>query len=64
MLADEPTAALDSSSGAAVMDLISTLCHEHGHTALIVTHDARITHYADQLVEIEDGRIRSMKEAA
>jgi putative ABC transport system ATP-binding protein len=64
LLADEPTAALDSSSGAAVMDLISTLCHEHGHTALIVTHDARITHYADQLVEIEDGRIRSMKEAA
>jgi putative ABC transport system ATP-binding protein len=57
ILADEPTAALDSISGRSVMDLLKTLAREHGRAVAIVTHDSRMLGYADRLVKMEDGRI-------
>lgn len=59
VLADEPTAALDSHSGRAVMDLLQRLAHEHGRAVAIVTHDSRMLGYADRTVRMEDGRIVS-----
>lgn len=57
VLADEPTAALDSKSGRDVVELMQRLAREQGCTILIVTHDNRILDVADRLVELEDGRI-------
>ncbi len=57
ILADEPTAALDSESGVVVMDLLQELAHEKDRAVIAVTHDNRILHYADRTVHIEDGRI-------
>lgn len=57
VLADEPTAALDSKTGRDVVDLMQELAREQGCTILIVTHDNRILDVADRLVELEDGRI-------
>jgi putative ABC transport system ATP-binding protein len=59
LLADEPTAALDSSNGRAVVKLLVQLAHEQGRAVVIVTHDARVSELADRLVRIEDGRIQS-----
>ncbi len=57
VLADEPTAALDSKSGRDVVELMQKLAREQGCTILLVTHDNRILDVADRLVELEDGRI-------
>lgn len=57
ILADEPTAALDSTSGKIVMDLLLELAHERDRAVVVVTHDNRIFDYADRIVHIEDGRI-------
>ena len=57
VLFDEPTSALDSSLGDQVVHLIRTEMKSRGTAAIIVTHDDRITHYADRTVHIEDGRI-------
>lgn len=57
ILADEPTAALDSTSGKLIMDLLQELAHERNRAVVVVTHDNRIFDYADRIVHIEDGRI-------
>ena len=57
VLFDEPTSALDSSLGDQVVRLIRDEMKARGTAAIIVTHDDRITHYADRTVNIEDGRI-------
>jgi putative ABC transport system ATP-binding protein len=57
VLADEPTAALDSKSGRNVVELMQQLAKEQGCTILIVTHDNRILDVADRIIELEDGRI-------
>jgi putative ABC transport system ATP-binding protein len=57
VLADEPTASLDAESGLAVTELLKELAREAGHTVVVVTHDNRIFHLADRIVNIEDGRI-------
>jgi putative ABC transport system ATP-binding protein len=54
---DEPTSALDSQLGDQVVRLIREEMKSRGTAAIIVTHDDRITHYADRTVHIEDGRI-------
>ena len=59
ILADEPTAALDATSGRIVVDMLKELATEHGSTVLIVTHDARILDRADRIVTMEDGEIVS-----
>jgi putative ABC transport system ATP-binding protein len=57
VLADEPTAALDSKSGRDVVELMQKLAKEQGCTILIVTHDNRILDVADRIVELEDGHL-------
>jgi len=57
ILADEPTAALDSHSGLTVMKMLRTLAHEQGRAVVIVTHDNRTLGFADRIVHIEDGKI-------
>lgn len=57
ILADEPTAALDGTTGRAILDLLRELAHEKGRAVVIVTHDSRALAYADRIVTIEDGRI-------
>jgi len=57
ILADEPTAALDSLSGRTVLDLLRSLAHERGRAVVVVTHDNRALSYADRIVHLEDGRI-------
>lgn len=57
LLADEPTAALDSRSGRAVVELLRSLAREQGCAVLMVTHDPRILDVADRLVRMEDGRL-------
>jgi ABC-type lipoprotein export system ATPase subunit len=56
VLADEPTAALDSSTGREVMAILSSYAHS-GHAVVVVTHDLRLRDLADRVVELEDGRI-------
>jgi len=55
ILADEPTGNLDTSSGAAVMQLLSDL-HNTGRTVLVVTHDPRMTRFATHKIFLLDGR--------
>jgi putative ABC transport system ATP-binding protein len=57
LLADEPTAALDTENGAAVMDLLASLARKGDRAVLAVTHDPRTIRYADRVIEILDGRI-------
>ncbi|MBE9191265.1 DevA family ABC transporter ATP-binding protein [Gloeocapsopsis crepidinum LEGE 06123] len=58
VLADEPTAALDSKSGRDVVNLMQTLAKEQGCTILLVTHDNRILDVADRIVHMEDGVLK------
>ena len=62
ILADEPTAALDSTSGHAVMRIMQGLARDRGRAVVIVTHDPRMVGYADRIVRIEDGRVRTDRE--
>jgi putative ABC transport system ATP-binding protein len=62
ILADEPTAALDSHTGRNVMEMMSHLAHERGRAVVIVTHDSRVLSFADRIVRIEDGAIAESPE--
>lgn len=57
LLADEPTAALDSRTGREVVELLQRLAREQGCAVLMVTHDPRILDLADRLLRMEDGRL-------
>ena len=56
LLADEPSGALDSTNGEAVMQLIADACRR-GVAAVVVTHDAHLASWADRIVFLRDGRI-------
>ncbi len=56
ILADEPTGALDSASGAEVIKLLKDLSAQ-GHTIILITHDAEVAKNAERLIEIRDGEI-------
>jgi macrolide transport system ATP-binding/permease protein len=56
ILADEPTGALDSKSGAEVMDLLHQL-HRAGHTVILITHDPELAGQAERTIQIKDGVI-------
>ncbi len=62
VLADEPTAALDSKTGRDVVNLMQNLARERGCTILIVTHDNRILDIADRIIHMEDGQLASTVE--
>lgn len=57
ILADEPTAALDSHRGRQVMELFSQVAHERGAAVIVVTHDQRALDVFDTIYEMEDGRL-------
>ncbi|MEN9208399.1 MAG: DevA family ABC transporter ATP-binding protein [Gloeomargarita sp. GMQP_bins_120] len=57
ILADEPTASLDSKAGREVVDLMQHLAKERGAAILLVTHDHRILDIADRIVHLEDGHL-------
>lgn len=57
VLADEPTASLDSNSGRNVVQLMQKLAQEQGCAILMVTHDNRILDIADRTIYMEDGRL-------
>jgi putative ABC transport system ATP-binding protein len=57
ILADEPTAALDSQTGRNVMLMMRELAHKHERAVMVVTHDSRVLEFGDRIVRMEDGRI-------
>jgi putative ABC transport system ATP-binding protein len=57
VLADEPTASLDSQSGQDVVELLGDLCRRRGSAVLLVTHDLRLLKDADRIWRIEDGLV-------
>ena len=59
VLADEPTGALDSESGAQVLDLLTGLCRRDGVTVLLVSHDPAAAVAADRVLQLRDGRLLS-----
>ena len=56
LLADEPTGALDSVNGEAVMRLLRAAC-KNGVAGVVVTHDAQLASWADRVVFLRDGRV-------
>ncbi len=63
ILADEPTASLDKTSGRDVVQLMHDLAKQRGCTVLLVTHDNRILDVADRILHLEDGRVSSFSES-
>ncbi|MEL6555208.1 MAG: ATP-binding cassette domain-containing protein [Cyanobacteria bacterium J06621_11] len=59
VLADEPTASLDSQSGRDVVEIMQRLAREDGAAVLLVTHDNRILDIADRILHMEDGRLQA-----
>jgi putative ABC transport system ATP-binding protein len=57
LLADEPSGALDSVNGTAVMRLLHDACKDAGMAAVVVTHDPRLASWADRVVVLRDGRV-------
>jgi putative ABC transport system ATP-binding protein len=64
LLADEPTGQLDSATGKSVMELLSTLVHRDGVTAIVATHDDVIMEMADEVYLLHDGRIQEHRVAS
>jgi putative ABC transport system ATP-binding protein len=60
LLADEPTAALDKTTGREVVDILHGLAKKQGCAILLVTHDNRILDIADRIITLEDGRLTSL----
>jgi putative ABC transport system ATP-binding protein len=57
ILADEPTGALDSENGQAIMTILAQIAKDQSRAVLVVTHDPRILPFANRIVHIEDGRV-------
>ncbi len=57
LLADEPTAALDSHTGRNVMAMMNELAHRNNRAVVIVTHDSRLLEFADRMIRLEDGMV-------
>jgi putative ABC transport system ATP-binding protein len=57
ILADEPTAALDTENGKAIMAILADIAKDPGRGVLVVTHDPRLVPFAGRIVHIEDGAI-------
>ena len=57
ILCDEPTAALDHATGESVMELLASHAVHPGRAVIVVTHDSRVFHFADNIAHMDDGRI-------
>jgi putative ABC transport system ATP-binding protein len=60
ILADEPTASLDTERAYQVTQLYADLIHENNKAGIMVTHDLRMCKYVDKIIQIEDGQITSI----
>ncbi|MCR5716824.1 MAG: ABC transporter ATP-binding protein [Lachnospiraceae bacterium] len=58
--ADEPTGNLDSNTSEEMMNLMRNIVHERGCTLVMVTHDNHLASYADQVVRIQDGKVKEI----
>ena len=63
ILGDEPTAALDTQTGLAVVELLQRLAREEHRAVVVVTHDPRLERFADRVVRVEDGQVREEGQA-
>jgi putative ABC transport system ATP-binding protein len=57
LLADEPTASLDSSNGLEIIEILHRYSREAGASVIVATHDERLTAYADQILRLRDGGV-------
>jgi len=57
VLADEPTASLDTERAIQVVETLASLVHEQGNAGVMVTHDLRMVEYADRVIQMLDGRV-------
>jgi putative ABC transport system ATP-binding protein len=64
LLADEPTANLDTATGAQILDLFQELAKSEGRGVLVVTHDPKVRRIADRVVGIRDGRLVDAEKTA
>jgi putative ABC transport system ATP-binding protein len=64
LLCDEPTGALDDSTGKSILKLLQNLSRQKGMTVVIITHNSAITGMADRVVRIKNGMIASVKQNA
>jgi putative ABC transport system ATP-binding protein len=62
LLCDEPTGALDSSTGVIVLEAIERINRELGTTTVVITHNAAIANMADRVIRLSDGRISDVEE--
>jgi putative ABC transport system ATP-binding protein len=62
LVCDEPTAALDATSGQTVMELIRAVAVRPDRGVIVVTHDSRVYRFGDRIVTMSDGRIESVEE--
>ena len=58
VIADEPTASLDSKTAERVLDLMREMGHRHGASFLVASHDSRLVSRCDRIVELLDGRLK------
>lgn len=61
ILGDEPTGALDSETGIAVLELLQKMCKERQKTVIIVTHNTAFAQCADKVIRMRSGKIREIK---
>jgi putative ABC transport system ATP-binding protein len=59
VLADEPTGNLDSATGRQVIELLVSVNRQRGRTLVLVTHDAELAKFADEVIALRDGRVVS-----
>ncbi len=57
ILADEPTANLDTDRGKEIMAILEALCRKHGKTLICVTHDRRMVKHVDRVLKMVDGKL-------
>jgi putative ABC transport system ATP-binding protein len=60
VLADEPTASLDTTLANQVVETFADLVHEQNRAGIMVTHDLRMVRYCDRVIEMEDGRLKTI----
>jgi putative ABC transport system ATP-binding protein len=64
VLADEPTASLDTATGTVIIEFMRAMRSKYGCTFLFSTHDARVLRFADRIIYLVDGRIDAAQEVA
>lgn len=60
ILCDEPTSALDAENGRILMTMLRSVAVRPDRGVVVVTHDSRVFEFADRLIKMEDGRIKSL----